>query len=292
MWGISRRTLDAALFQLARQAGATVWQPARCQAIEPGPFPAVRIRDLSTNALHRIESRRIILADGKAALLPSRPAPTRDLGIKTTFAFDSHDAHSDAIELFGLRGCYGGLAPIEHGLFNAAFSLPASRLAHRHGDLDAVMRDLIAENPALARRLAHARPLRPWIASGLPRFALASRWPMNVIPIGNAAAAIEPIGGEGMGLALRSAVLAADFLHRHLDSPTDTLADSAALRTQFHRLWQRRRLACRALGVMLSFPPAARLMVAVASAGRALPAAMLHLLGKSDQIRASILPSA
>ena len=92
------------------------------------------------------------------------------------------------------------------------------------------------------------------------------------IRIGNAAAAIEPIGGEGMGLALRSAErLAFHFkIIAHSDSSTSrdregavassphqplphgrgSLDPWAMLEREYHRLWRRRRIACRSVAVL------------------------------------------
>src|SRR5204863_150519 len=78
----------------------------------------------------------------------------------------------------------------------------------------------------------------PWLASPLPRFAVRRHWPQNVIPLGNAAAALEPIGGEGMGLALRSAEVVAEGLL--MGWPVEAMVK------RLPSLWRARALACRA----------------------------------------------
>src|SRR5678816_1190646 len=50
MWGVSRVVLDGMLLDAARREGVRVRQPARAEALEPGPRPSVRLRDLVTNA--------------------------------------------------------------------------------------------------------------------------------------------------------------------------------------------------------------------------------------------------
>ena len=111
-----------------------------------------------------------------------------------------------------MRGSYGGLAAIEGDRWNAAFSVPAARLKQHRGDVDALFAEIARENPMLAARLAPRERVGEWLASPLPRFSVRRTWPPAVIPVGNAAAALEPIGGEGMGLAMRSAELAAQML--------------------------------------------------------------------------------
>src|SRR5204863_4873107 len=97
-------------------------------------------------------------------------------------------------------------------------------------------------------------------------------WPEGVIPIGNAAAALEPIGGEGMGLAMRSAEIVAEEL---LNTAGDY--DAARLRRRMKALWEVRRFTCRAGGMMLSSPRVAKLMTRVA---RPLGSVALRLVGK------------
>jgi 2-polyprenyl-6-methoxyphenol hydroxylase-like FAD-dependent oxidoreductase len=258
MWGVSRSVLDGLLLDAARGAGARIVQPARCERLSAGPRPAVRVRDLLTNAVRDLDADFVLLADGKSALLGDRPpAATADLGIKAHF--EHVDGPRDAIELFGLDRCYGGLAPIEGGRWNAALSVPAARVRRHAGDLACLFERLLRENSVLRRRLAGARQLNGWLASPLPRFAVRDDWPERVIPLGNAAAAIEPIGGEGMGLAMRSAELASKTLV--------SSGDLTSLKRAYRRLWQTRSRACRTGGALAASPrwsrPAARLLAAV-----------------------------
>jgi flavin-dependent dehydrogenase len=244
MWGLSRRVLDNWLLNVARDAGAAVRQPARCEQLDTTTDTlSVRLRDLTNNSVHTLHPSYVLLADGKASFAPDAPAPTGDFGIKTHF--ENVDGPRDTIELFGVRGTYGGLAAIENGRWNAAFSVPAGRLKQHCGDIASLFAEITSENPTLARRLARARRVSEWLAAPLPRFAVRKRWLDHVIPLGNAAAALEPVGGEGMGLAMRSAELAAEML-------LSGTADSSRLREHYERLWRTRRFGCRAAAVAVS----------------------------------------
>ena len=269
MWGISRTSLDGLLLDAAAGGGARVLQPARCEALA-GASPCVRVRDLITNRFEKLDPDYVLLADGKSALFGRPPAPTGDLGIKTHF--DNVDGPRDAVELFGLADCYAGLAPIEGGRWNAAISVPAARVRRHSGDLAALFAELLAENPTLRRRLGRANQLGGWLASPLPRFPVRDQWPDRVIPIGNAAAAVEPIGGEGMGLAMRSAEVAVAGLRGG--------SSLGAIRRRYRRLWAVRSRACRAGAKVAASPrlarPVARLLVASALPLRA----GMRLMGK------------
>jgi 2-polyprenyl-6-methoxyphenol hydroxylase-like FAD-dependent oxidoreductase len=115
--------------------------------------------------------------------------------------------------------------------------------------LDDLFAHLLEFSPNLRGRLKEARRTSAWFVSPLPRFPVSYDWPEGVIPLGNSAAALEPIGGEGMGLALRSAELASEWLVAH--GAAMPRASQELLR-RFSRLWSPRRVACRAAAVILS----------------------------------------
>lgn len=273
MLGISRARLDLALLQAAQAAGVTIHQPMRVEAIAtssplplreglgggvlsaqlsaatleplPPPPPAggggeatpsviVTVRESVMKTVRELHADLAILANGAALFAGEKPAATGDLGIKTHFRNVAADAKT--ITLYAADGCYGGVAPIEDGRWNAAFSVTADRVRTAGGDVAAVFEALIQSDHAMRCAFAGAERIEPWLAAPLPRFAPRRDWPMNLIPIGNAAAAIEPIGGEGMGLALRSAELAA----------TAILAGRLhELQSQYDQLWRSRRIGCR-----------------------------------------------
>ena len=253
MWGVSRKALDAFLLERAVEAGARVVQPGRCEGVG-GLDRSVRVRDLQSNEVSQIRSDWIIAAEGKSVRSVSRAAPTGDFGIKAHF--EGVDGPGHTIELFGVRGAYGGLAPIEDRKWNAAFSVPAERLRAFGGDVGALFDSIRLENPALNRQLQGARRISEWMAVPLPRFGVRKCWPAGVIPVGNAAAAIEPIGGEGMGLAIASAEIAAHHMLKHgAAPPADGLGE---LFREYERLWRVRGVSCRLAGMVVSRPWAAR----------------------------------
>jgi flavin-dependent dehydrogenase len=272
MWGISRHRLDGFLLETARASGATVLQPARCEGIEAGTPAGLRIRLLDSNRVIAAKADRVILADGKGSLLSNPPPRTRDFGIKAHF--DGVDGPRDTIELFGCNGLYGGLAAIEDGRWNAAFSVPADRLKKHRGDVAALFAQIVEENPTLRARMSAARKVGQWLASPLPRFGVQDPWPNRVIAVGNAAAAIEPIGGEGMGLALQSALAAVSSL---LDEEETR---STALPEPYRRLWRTRRPSCRTAAMLVSRPALVRSLIPILAASPMLGRAGLRLLGK------------
>ncbi|MGB7161419.1 MAG: NAD(P)/FAD-dependent oxidoreductase [Tepidisphaeraceae bacterium] len=276
MWGITRDVLDERLLAAARDAGATVLQLHRCEHVEGGVCPTVRARDLRTNEIVQFSPHYVIVADGKAAFGAVRPRTTGDFGLKAHFT--DVDAPADAIVLAGADGHYVGLAPVGRGTWNAALSVPQRRLRACDGDGDRVLDAMKDENESLASMLRDAKRSGDWLAAPLPRFGVAKHWPRRVIPIGNAAAALEPIGGEGMGLAMRSAELTAGALDDAAQRGAEPDVD--ALRRAYNALWKMRARACRATAWAISSPTMADLAVQAASSSETIARMGMKVVGK------------
>ena len=274
MLGLTRAAMDLALLEAAREAGVTIRQPARVETVD---MNTATIR--SASQTERLTFDWLVLADGKGTLPGAAsdraPRPTGDLGLKAHFEWRPGDDAS--IGLYGLRGHYVGTASASDGerrVLNVAMNVSAAKIKAFGGDFDALLTACACENAAFGRLIDNRPRLTKWHASPLPRFAprRATRWPVNVVPVGNAAAALEPVGGEGMGLAIASAELAAAaILH---DRPLTHLAAA------YRKLWRTRRFACRTAAMGLSMPLVGGSMVTLA---RLLPLARelgLHLVGK------------
>jgi menaquinone-9 beta-reductase len=272
MLGVSRSAMDQLLLCMAQDAGACVLQPARCERLVMEPErarPRVRWRCLSTNRLAESSCDWIVLADGKAAFGNSSP----DFGIKAHFR--DVDGPRDAVEMFGVDGHYGGLAPIENGRWNLACSVPVTRLKQCGGDIERLFREMLSENTALSHRMGGAERVTRWLSAPLPRFSVARgrKWSPRVIPIGNAAAALEPIGGEGIGLAMRSAELAAEAVVSHESAGSGE--ELAKLPRRFDELWRRRSLGCRLAARVLSHSEIARALAPLLSNNPRLPQSLM-----------------
>jgi flavin-dependent dehydrogenase len=278
MWGVSRLVLDGILLHSAEEAGATVRELVRCEAVEPGPPATLRLRELSSNRVVQMHASWVLIADGKDGAPLRRRRTTGDLGIKAHFV--GVNGARDGIELFGFDGHYAGLAPIEQERWNLAVSVPAEHVKQHAGVLDAIFDRMIGENRAFARHMSGARRVGPWLASPLPRYAVRGAWPAGVVPIGNAAGAIEPIGGEGMGLAMRSAELAVDAI-----ASGETTPD---LERSYRRLWRSRRVGCRVAALIMSAPWLATAATRLLEANEYLAHAALAATGKLAALTAPV----
>ncbi|MDW8261452.1 MAG: FAD-dependent monooxygenase [Phycisphaerales bacterium] len=274
MWGLSRPALDTWLLSQAARV-CRVLQPARCERYS-ATLRQCLVRELTSNRLLKLEFDLLLIADGKAAISQASPPPSGDFGVKAHW--QGIAAPDDAIELFAVNGHYGGIAPVEGGRYNLSFSLPAPRLRGSRGNVDQVFSRIIGENDELRRQLRNATRLGPWLCCPLPRYRLRRSWPAGVIPIGNAAAAIEPVAGEGMGLAMRSAQIAAGAILAA--TARQRPVEVEMIYRQYRRLWLRRSLASRLAAQIISQPSLAGPAIEILSECPALAWGAARLVGK------------
>lgn len=204
--GLSRRRLDALLLDHARAAGA---------GVERG----VTIRSATGCTLHTGDGADVVgdtvfLATGKHDVRGAmRDAVVGDdpaMGVRVRLA--PHPALArligDAIELHAFRGGYGGLVCQEDGSANLCMALRRSRL-RAAGDLPGLLRVLADECPALGERLAFidAAPAIDAVAN-VPYGWRARSTGAGVYRLGDQAGVIPSLAGEGMGIAIASAIRA------------------------------------------------------------------------------------
>lgn len=213
--GLSRRTLDATLLARAAEEGA---------AIERGV--TIRRVDLDKRCLHlgdetAIGANAIFLATGKhEARGAHRPAPPGDdpaLGLRIRLEPSAALARelAGAIELHLFRGGYAGLLLQEDGGANLCLSVAQSRLREAGGQPEQLIAALAREAPILADRFGAATSAGPWsTVARIPYGWRARRGRHGIFRLGDQAAVIASLAGDGIAIALDSAIRAAHaFLH-------------------------------------------------------------------------------
>lgn len=241
-WALSRRSLDALLLDKAAAAGAAVHQPER---VADAHYNDDRVTiDLASGA--SLEADLIVHADGSGRLDPAGRTPTA----KHLVGLKCHARPATPIRGIRMRsapGVYCGAIGIEAGLATFAMCATPSALARHAGDRDALLASVWPGFDASQRE-------GQWMACGVPRSPYITPGHLRSFRIGNAAAAVDPVGGEGIGLALWSAARLAELL--------ESQDDLSAIQSRFAALYRSRlrtrRHACRAAAEMLLRPRAVR----------------------------------
>ncbi len=219
---LTRFTLDEALLNLAGSSGATLLRGSRVESLtQTGASAQITLASGQT-----LTTPAVFLATGKHDL---RGHPRPSGRHSTLIAFKTylrlspaqHAALGLAIELTLFPHGYAGLQPVEpdsNGRSRANLCLVVERDHLRSlggsgsGTWSALLAHLLRVAPHLRQRLADAEPLldQPLALSAIPYGLLRSTPPApGLWPLGDQAAVIPSLTGDGMSIALHTSHLAA-----------------------------------------------------------------------------------
>jgi flavin-dependent dehydrogenase len=213
--GLSRRRLDAVLVAAARQAGTEVEFGRSARTLSED-------RTLSLGDGGTVTADAIILATGKLNLRGvDRPGHSArgdaKVGLRRALrpAPSCRAALSGTIELHLFAGGYAGLVLQEDGLLNLCLSVSATRLREAAGSPDRLLAMICEEAPTLAERIGAASPIGAWRSIAcIPYGWRATRTSPGLFRVGDQAAVIASLAGDGIAIAIASATAASRALLR------------------------------------------------------------------------------
>ncbi len=206
-FGLSRRGLDTAMRALAVASGAEL-QIDRIRKLSPG---------IAEGERQEWHSESIFLAAGKHDLRgAARPRQSSDpaLGLRIRIPAQAGltELLAGKIELHLFPGGYAGIVCQEEGGANICLALRKSMLAEAGGDPRALLDRMAAEHPQFGQRMAFAAPDLPIDSIGaVPYGWIARDTQPGLFRLGDQAAVIPSLAGEGMSIALTSGAMAANF---------------------------------------------------------------------------------
>lgn len=228
-----REELDAALVELARDAGASVCEGVALKtAVQEADGVGIGFGDD-----HRpLKARLVLAADGMWS--PTRRALGLGIGAYRGewHAFRQYfrgvsDTASEELVVWFERDLLPGYAwsfPLGNGRANVGFGIQRER--HRVGDMRQTWIDLLSRGHVRRMLGPGAEPESPHRAWPIP--ARIGRLPLvgpRTMFAGDAAGACDPMTGEGIGQALVSGRIAAETVIAHdrrgLSDPADLLGD-------------------------------------------------------------------
>lgn len=203
-WAISRGLLDTLLRDAAAAAGARVLQPWTARRVECAEHGIVAHGHGHARAGASLRADVVIHADGIGRHDAAGPIPhdPRLIALKCHLR---PAAAPEGVRIRAGRGGYVGTMAVEDGLSVCALSARKTLLAQARGRPDAVAAALWPGFDASAR-------VGRWLSCGVPRSAYRAPGHPRSFRIGNAAAAVDPVGGEGIGLALWAGTALAGLL--------------------------------------------------------------------------------
>jgi len=267
-WGraLGRETLDAALLQQAAACGAQVLQPWNLAQTEGGPGAwRCRLRALESNVELQLRAPVLINASGswQAGVLDDGSANSRRRHGADLLAFKANfeDARiaAGALPVLLLDGGYGGMVVAGRGVATVACCVRRDRLeglrraapAMRVGD--AVEAWLKRECAGVERALHGATRIGPWIGAGPIDPGVRLRSCDEPYRVGNAAGEVHPILGEGISMALQSAMLlCASLVEQGLSGSIGNAAWHRDTARRYSRRWRREFAGRMRLGTLFA----------------------------------------
>ena len=216
--GVSRRRLDGRLNAAVEAAGVAIERGVVAQEWGGG---GLTLRDGG-----RITPAALLLATGKHELRGLPRGGRTDggdpsLGLRLVLRPDARLATEldGVIELHLFAGGYAGLVAQEDGRANLCLAARKSALAAAGGSPDALLASWADESPAFADRLAARDGEAPDAIAAVPYGWRARATEAGVYRLGDQAAVIPSLAGEGLGIAVASGVSAAEAVLAGLPAP-------------------------------------------------------------------------
>jgi flavin-dependent dehydrogenase len=252
-WGVAigREQLDTLLLDQARHHGAEIFQPWVVCGVdgEPGKF-CCRVRATDSREERVLCAPLLIDAHGSweplGTLAGSQRTPHRSSDL---LAFKANLTNTriepSLLPVLSFPGGYGGMVLGGEGIATFAFCLRRDALAQARrqhpglGPAQAAGRWVMQHCRAAAAMLAGAEQHGKWLAAGPIRPGIRiGRAQSTAFLVGNAAGEAHPIIGEGISIAIQSAMLAANILAPHHDDIEDARLQ-ARLQATYASAWRR-----------------------------------------------------
>jgi len=254
--GLSRSALDDLIVRQARAAGVAVIEGARVGApiVDEGRVVGVAARGPDGGPIE-VRAAVTVAADGRHSGLVRRTGMTRVrsrlrpplFGMKRHLVAAGPDAEPiGTVGLHLVPGGYAGTCQVETPLMNLCALLPESALRRHRGDLDRLANDLFTRNPVLARIWASGAASGDWKTVAGVRVEASSPRLAGIFYVGDCCGTIDPLGGQGMTMALLGAEVLAPFVTRALADGAVGPAPQRAYHSAWHRRFDRRITLCRA----------------------------------------------
>ena len=221
-----RKDLDAELVALARREGVTILENATLSRATPSDTGI----ELEVEGVGIISAARVIGADGmwsplRKALGVNDPTYRGEWhAFRQYFTDVSPQAGRELVIWFepDLLPGYAWSFPIADGVANVGFGILRGS-SYKVGDMAAVWRDLLTRPHIRSFLGADARPEGPHRAWPIPaRVESTQLCAGRALFVGDAAAATDPMTGEGIGQALATGRWAAEAIIAHRSDPAAT----------------------------------------------------------------------
>lgn len=231
-FGISRYTLDNALYERALQVGVEFIHD-KVTAIEISSDNKI----IHTKN-YQIEAELILAAHGKRALIDKLlnrkfiAQKTPWVGIKAHF--EAPDFHDHIVELHNFHGGYCGISQVENRRINLC-ALVHTDVFKKYSSIGDFVANEMTKNRFVNDFLQNANCVfEDYLAISQISFQQKTKHEEGILFIGDAAGLIHPLCGNGMAMAIHSAKIASTHVTNYMN---DTNFDFLA--ANYEEEWQK-----------------------------------------------------
>lgn len=225
---VQRADFDKLLADQAELQGVEIRYEEEIVAADfSGACPRLSVRRLADGHEYQVECAFVLDGSGYGRVLPR----LLDLDIPSNFpvrqALFTHVEDRSADSGFDrekilitthpdMQDVWFWTIPFSNGRCSVGVVADVSRYAGRPDDLDACLKQFVAQTPSLNRVLANAVWDTPTRAIGGYSANVKRLYGPGFALLGNAAEFLDPVFSSGVTIAMRSASMAASVLHRQL----------------------------------------------------------------------------
>lgn len=257
--GISRFILDNLLLETAVSRGALRLDGWTAATIDTRETRVVVQKD---GEQRELSARVIVGAWGRWGRFDKqlgrafvRDRSHRNFGFKRHYRATAEAKPATSIDLYSFRRGYLGVNAVEGDVTNICGLVHASRLSGHRGGWEAFIETLRREEPRLDSLFASHEPAQQGYLSSEPViFRARSGVESGVFMAGDASGMIDPLTGNGMAMAIQSALLAAPILLRLVQDPARREELEREYRRTHRRFFTPRIAWSRAVAALLSRP--------------------------------------
>jgi menaquinone-9 beta-reductase len=246
--GSSHYIFDWELLQLAKSKGVEVLTETRVTDILPA-HSADDFHHVYLENSNCYQTKQLIIGTGRLpTIIQGQPLKPRYFGFKSHF--EGLDLDS-TLKMFCFPGGYLGISSVAPNVANVAGLIRLNDLDNEK-PLEFIQKQSGFEN--LVLQLRSAKPLLPeWMKGTSPEFGIRQTplWP-NTYWIGDAAGSLPPICGDGIGMALTSGAMAAEYLAQN---------DAQAFKKAWLKRYQKRFFWAKCLHKIVINPTSCTLAV-------------------------------
>ncbi|NND71957.1 MAG: NAD(P)/FAD-dependent oxidoreductase, partial [Rhodothermales bacterium] len=261
--GLSRYALDTLLRTQAASQGVDLIEGSVSDVRREGDAYCV------THSGGKICARVVVGAYGRRSLLDRK---MKRHFLNNTYPYVAFKTHvlgidtADRVELFAFAGGYCGMSMVENNRANVCWVMHQHVLKTAGGSVEAVWDDVLTTNQALAEYLHGSTRQIDFCSASQLFFEDKESVVDGTLLIGDAAGMIAPLAGDGMAMAIDSALIAASQIKGFLAGDQSRRQMEEEYSRKRKRSFRMRMFAARALHGAFVRPGISNLAVPIAAA--------------------------